>query len=71
MTTIYKSTVAELLNYVMNMEEQHYEETLDAHGVDSDITRNHAYAKARDLWTELEMDFSNDTPVTFVGSKGE
>lgn len=66
MTTIYKSTIAELLNYVMNMEEAHYEETLDAYGPESDITRNHAYAKARDLWAELEMDFSHDTTVTFI-----
>lgn len=55
-----KENLARVLNYVMANEEKHYEETIDEHGVESEQAENHIYSLARDLWTEYELDFSEE-----------
>ena len=55
-----KENLARVLNYVMANEEKHYEETIDEHGVESEQAENHIYSLARDLWTEHELDFSEE-----------
>ena len=55
-----KENLARVLNYVMANEEKHYEETIDEYGVESEQAENHIYSLARDLWTEHELDFSEE-----------
>lgn len=55
-----KENLARVLNYVMANEEKHYEKTIDEHGVESEQAENHIYSLARDLWTEHELDFSEE-----------
>lgn len=66
MSQIYKSTIAEILSSVMSFEEAHFEETLDAFGPDSPAVQNHLYTKCRDLWAELELDYSAAKTVELV-----
>jgi len=58
-----KENLARVLNYVMTNEEKHYEEILDEYGVESEQAENHIYSLARDLWTEHELDFSEEENV--------
>jgi len=48
--------IAEILSYVMDSEESHFEEILDACGRESAQVQNHIYQKTRALWCELELD---------------
>lgn len=67
MKQIHKSTIAEVLTYILSSEEWHFEETLDSFGEDHPATQNHIYNKARALWAELEMDFSNPVTLEITG----
>jgi hypothetical protein len=49
MTNTQKQLLSKILNYVMLMEESHYEE--------SGCNENHIYNLARTLWLEFELDF--------------
>ena len=55
-----KENLARVLNYVMASEEKHYEETIDAHGIESAQAENHIYSLARDMWVEFDLDFSDE-----------
>lgn len=55
-----KYQLAELLNYVLVTEESDFEETLAEYGAGSDEAEHHIYSLARNLWTELQMDITED-----------
>jgi len=51
-----KKSLARALQYILESEETHYEETVEEYGPDSEQAMGHAYNLARTLWVELDME---------------
>jgi hypothetical protein len=50
-----RDLIAQLIQYILDNEESHYEMVLDTFGPDSEQVRSHAYTLAWDIATELEI----------------
>ena len=56
MTPEIKGMIAEVINYVLETEEESYEECLRDVGSNHALVADHIYNVARNLWAELELD---------------
>jgi len=52
-TTVDKQALEQVLNYLQQEKEKHYEETIENYGLESDEVQNHIYEVCRKLWCDI------------------